>query len=57
MDDVCSHSVADCNEVSCDYQSQTYALLCKPLPHVQSIRRVALKLYATAKLQKTCPET
>lgn len=54
MDDVCSHSVVDCNEVSCDYQSQTYALLSKPLPHVQSIRRVGLKLYATAKLQKTC---
>lgn len=54
MDDVCSHSVVDCNEVSCDYQSQTYALLSKPLPHLQSIRRVGLKLYATAKLQKTC---
>lgn len=44
MDDVCSHSVVDCNEVSCDYQSQTYALLSKPLPHVQSIRRVALNM-------------
>lgn len=55
MDDVCSHSVVDCNEVSCDYQSQTYAFLPKLLPHVQSIGSVALKMYAAAKLQKTCP--
>lgn len=50
MDDVCSHSVVDCNEVSRDYQSQTYALLPKLLPHVQSIGRVALKNVCRCKI-------